>query len=480
MGKMVVTTRTSNPHARPALSHRSRAFDRQQQCVRLRRRVDSSAALDFFNVLTGPELLELTEALLPEHRERLYPPTVTLSMFVRQALAADASCQRAVNAWAASRAAEGLSAQSVRTGAYCRARARLPVSMVKALTLESGRQLHERALQGWRWRGRRVKLLDGTGFSMPDTPENQALYPQASSQAPGVGFPLARLSCVICLASGAVLGAASGPHEGRGHSELDLSRTLLSSFNAGDVLLADALYANYWLIADLLAMGVDFVFEQHGSRITDFRRGERLGARDHRVEWVKPANVPRWMSRERYRAYPPQIRVREVRAGHRVLVTSLADACAVPKGELDELYRARWHVELDLRSIKTTLGMDVLRCLSPAMVEKELWVYLLAYNLIRLLMAQAAAEHGTIPRALSFKHTLQLYREFSTRALCHAHAESLTLLFRLIAQQRVGHRPGRCEPRAKKRRPKSFPWLKVPRHVARSRNHALPEWQRVK
>ena len=437
--------------------------------------------MDFFNVLTGPELLETTEAHLPEHRERLYPPTVTLSMFLHQALAADGSCQRAVNSWAASRAAEGLSAQSIRTGGYCRARARLPLSMLQALTRESGRLLSERA-SGWRWRDRHVKLLDGTGISMPDTPSNQATFPQPACQAEGVGFPLARLCTVHCLASGAVLAAASGPFRGAGHSELDLSRTLLGAFQAADLLLADALYANYWFIADLLAAGVDVVLRQHGSRRTDFRRGERLDHRDHVVCWEKPKTVPAWMSRERYRAYPPQLRLREARVGGRVLVTSLLDARATPKQALAELYQKRWHIELDLRAIKTTLGMDVLRCLSPAMVEKELWAHLLAYNLIRLLMAQAAVEHGTTPRALSFKHTVQIWTEFTAQGvLRHADPDvALRALWRLIAQQPAGHRPGRSEPRARKRRPKSFPWLKVPRHVARQRPAHLPNWLRAK
>jgi hypothetical protein len=420
-----------------------------------------------FNALTGPQLLEITEAHLPEHRERLYPPTVTLSMFLQQALAADGSCQHAVNAWAASQAAEGLSAHSVRTGAYCRARARLPLSMVQALTRHTGQQLSEQALDGWRWRGRSVKLLDGTGISMPDTPENQAAFPQPGTQAPGVGFPLARLCALIDLASGAVLEAATGPHQGAGHSELGLSRTLLGALGAGDVLLADALYANYWLIAELAAAGVDVVLRQHGSRRTDFRRGQRLGTRDHVVHWPRPAHVPEWMSRAQYRAMPEQITLREVKVGGRVLVTTLRDPRAVSKTQLDKLYQRRWHVELDLRCIKTTLGMEVLRCLTPAMIQKELWVHLLAYNLIRVLMAQAATDHGTEPRALSFKHAVQLYNQFSARSLCYGSPDSLALLFRLIAQQRVGHRPGRLEPRARKRRPKSFQWLKVPRHVAR-------------
>jgi hypothetical protein len=317
---------------------------------------------------------------------------------------------------------------------------------------------------------------------MPDTAENQAAFPQPACQALGVGFPLARLCTVHCLASGAVLAAAVGPFRGTGHSELDLSRTLLAAFSPADVLLADALYANYWFIADLLAAGVDVVLRQHGSRVTDFRRGQRLGHRDHVVLWEKPSSAPAWMSRERYHAYPPQLRLREAKVGSRIIVTSLLDAGETPKPVLGELYQKRWHIELDLRCIKTTLGMEVLRCLSPQMVEKELWIHLLAYNLIRLLMAQAAAGHATAPRALSFKHTVQLWSEFTSRAVLSAAdpTGALETLFRLIAQLPAGHRPCRSEPRARKRRPKSFPWLKVPRPVARARNPALPNWLRVK
>ncbi len=190
----------------------------QQRCA-LRRRIGRVQAVDLFNALTGPQLLQMAEAHLTEHRERLYPPTVTLSMFMRQALDEDGSCQRVVDGWAAQRAAEGLRTQSVRTGAYCRARQRLPLSMVQALACETGRVLSARAPQVWRWRGRVVKLVDGTGLSMPDTASNQASYPQPCSQAAGVGFPAARLLAVICLASGAVLQAALGRLEGKGQSE---------------------------------------------------------------------------------------------------------------------------------------------------------------------------------------------------------------------------------------------------------------------
>ena len=250
-----------------------------QRQTRIGCQARATPAVEFFNVLTSAELLATTEALLPEHRERLYPPTVALSMFMRQVLEADGSCQKAVNGWAAQRAADGLSPCSVRTGGYCRARQRLPLEMVSTLTRQTGRLLSEKAPPQWRGRGRAVKLVDGTGISMPDTQENQAVYPQPSTQASAVGFPLARLVMVICLATGAALDMKVGPHSGKGSSELGLVRGLLEGFYPGDVMLADALYCNYFLIASLMAAGVDVLFEQNGSRITDFRRGQSLGTR---------------------------------------------------------------------------------------------------------------------------------------------------------------------------------------------------------
>ena len=278
--------------------------DLQQRRRRMARRSGSTQAVDFFNVLTSQELLDTTEALLPEHRERLYPPTVALSMFMRQTLEADGSCQKAVNGWAAQRAADGLHACSVRTGGYCRARQRLPLAMVSGLARHTGLLLSERAHARWLWRGRAVKLVDGTGLSMPDTSGNQAVYPQPSTQAPGVGFPLARLVMVICLATGAALDAAIGPHQGKGSGELGLVRQVLGSLRPGDVMLADALYCNYFLIATLTAAGVDVLFEQNGARITDFRRGQSLGTRDHIVRWPKPKARPQWMTPEQYADAP--------------------------------------------------------------------------------------------------------------------------------------------------------------------------------
>ena len=445
---------------------------RQQQFgSRIRGRAAATEAVDFFNILTGDELLRLTDELSPAHRERLYPPTVTLSMFMRQTLEQDASCQKAVNGWAAQRASDGLPGMSVRTGGYCRARQRLPLKMVKALACETARQLHAKAQPSWRWRGRSVKLVDGTGISMPDTPSNQARFPQPSSQGSGVGFPLVNLVAVICLATGAVLQAGVGPYAGEGTGELALFRELQSTFCRHDVMLADALYCNYWLIATMIAAGVDIVMAQHGCRHTDFRQGKSLGKRDHLVTWSKPASRPAWMTRQQYQAFPDQLTLRESKRQHRVVVTSLLDARSVSQQELSQLYAKRWNVELDLRNIKTTMGMDVLDCQSPEMNIKQLWVHLLAYNVIRLLMAQAACHAGLHPRTLSFKHTVQLWTEWTARALPATAGQNT--LFELIAQRSVANRPARLEPRMRKRRPKSYPWLKEPRSVARERVQKL-------
>lgn len=454
--------------------HKSRPQPRtRQQMKRISSRVRDAAAVDFFNLLTGPELLELTESLLPEHRERLYPPTVTLSMFIKQALSEDGSCQRAVNGWAAQRTAEGLAFQSVRTGGYCRARQRLPLTMIQCLTRTTGEWLCTGASHSWRWRNRPVKLVDGTGLSMPDTADNQVHFPQPCTQATGVGFPAAQLVGVICLATGAVLDAAIGPCQGKGNSEHGLLRRLLSVFSRDDVMLADALYCNYWLIVALQCAGVDAVFKQNGARKTDFRRGQRLGARDHLVSWPKPKQRPQWMTVEQFKAYPNEVTLREAKVKGQVLVTTLLDDQDVGKQDLATLYGQRWQIELDFRNIKTTLGMDVLRCRSAQMVEKELWVNLLAYNLIRMLMAQAAMESGIKPRTLSFKHTLQIWTQWTLILSGTANDWQRDTLFQLIVQVRVGKRPDRVEPRACKRRPKRSQWLKVPREQARQQVRQL-------
>ena len=210
----------------------------------------------FFNLLTSPELLDVVEAQLPEHRERLYPPTLTLSLFITQALSSDSSCQNAVDAYVVSRVFNGLKPCSTGTGAYCKARKNLPLGLVSNLAKQMGRMIVEHTPAAWNWRGRRIKLVDGTTVTMPDTPENQAIYPQQSGQKPGLGFPIARLVGLICLGSGALLDAAMGPCKGKGSGEHGLFRQLLDTLERGDVVLADRYYCSYWLIHLLMDKGV--------------------------------------------------------------------------------------------------------------------------------------------------------------------------------------------------------------------------------
>jgi len=440
-----------------------RAAQQQRYLAKQAQKVDAN---HFFNLLTDPRMLATVEAQLPEHRERQFPPTQTLAMFLGQIMSADGSCQNAVNEVTVGRLLAGMKPGSVNTSGYCQARQRLPQAMVSTLVRQSGVLLGEQLPQAWLWQGRHVKLVDGTTVSMPDTAENQARFPQHGQQEPGVGFPLARLVGVIALSNGAVLDAAMGPYQGKGTGEHGLFRKLKACFTAGDVMLADSYYCSYFLIADMLRRGVDVVFEQHGARITDFRRGERLGTRDHLVCWSKPYR-PGWMSIDEYRSYPHEIKVREVKVGKKVLVSTFLSPRKMPKAELEKLYWQRWNVELDLRNIKTTLGMETLSCKTPQMCEKEFWVYLLAYNLIRLLMAEAALQANVLPRQLSFKHTLQIWVAWSQRQFLSGAGEGTSTLLVLIAQIRVADRPGRIEPRAVKRRPKPYPRLDRPRQQAR-------------
>ena len=437
------------------------------QRAQIGKHVANSDSYTFFNLLTGPELLEKVESLLPEHRERLFPPTETLSMFLAQVLSADSSCQNIVNETAVKRLGAGLPLCSTHTGAYCRARQRLPVDMASSLARHTGKLIAQNAPKTWCWNGRPVRLVDGTTIPMPDTPANQESYPQPKSQKLGLGFPLCRLVGLVCLGSGALLNAAVGRYKGKGSDEQSLLRTILDTLEAGDLLLGDAYYASYFLLCELQQRGVDGVFEQHGSRkrSTDFRRGKRLGKRDHLIELRKPPIKPGWMEQSTYDAAPAALQVRELETGGKTLVTTLLCDKEVPKDALKLLYRSRWNIEVDLRHIKTTLGMEMLSCKTPEMAEKEIWVYLLAYNLIRLIMAQAALLSDRLPRELSFKHTLQLWGTWGRQGII-ASEKTLSSLFIMIAQQSVGNRPGRIEPRAIKRRPKPYPLLTKPRSVA--------------
>ena len=459
---------TQPAHDEPAQMHPIRST-RAQQHRTVKAHAAQSDAYAFFNLLMGPELFDAVESELPPHRERQYPPTETLSMFLAQALSTDRSCQKAVNDRAVKCLVGGLVPGSTHTGAYCRARKRLPSKMISTLACHVGQRVATQAPTAWHWRGRPVRLVDGATVLMPDTSDNQVVYPQPTSQKPGLGFPQCRIVGLVCLGSGAVLNAATGSCRGKGSDEQSLLRSIFDSLEQGDLLLGDAFYATYFLLCSLRERCIDAVFEQNGARqrTTDFCRGRQLGQCDHLIVLPKPVSKPDWMPQADYDQAPESLTVRELRVGGKTLVTTLLCPKQTDKTALKSLYRDRWHVELDLRNIKTTLGMERLSCLTPAMAIKEIWVYLLAYNLIRLMMAQAAMLSHRLPRQLSFKHTVQIWlawAPFASRSHHNIHSE----LFVLIAQQQVGNRPGRIEPRAVKRRPKPYPMLTKPRNLAKA------------
>lgn len=438
--------------------------------TRVQHYAQTQTAIDIFNALTHPELLDCLEAELPPHRERLFPPTETLSMFIAQVLSADGSCRNTVDQAATQRLINGLPLCSTATGGYCQARARLPLDLMTHLTKAIAEQMQAQVHPAWHPHGRQIRLIDGTTVTMPDTPANQAAYPQQRNQKAGLGYPICRLVGAFNLADGALVGAAVSPYQGKGRGEQTLLRELLDHFEAGDLLLGDALFATYFLFAELRERGIDAVFEQQGARrrSTDFRRGRRLGPKDHLITLTKPRKKPEWMSQADYDHAPEQIVVRELAGAGKVLVTTLCESGTWPKHEIKALYQLRWDVELNFRHLKTTLGMETLRAKTPAMNEKELWTYLLAYNLIRWLMSSSAKLADVLPRTLSFQHTRQLLRHW--QALCPLPRDTEDLiepLLWLIAQHRVGNRPGRIEPRAVKRRPKPYPYLMMPRSQAR-------------
>ena len=427
----------------------------------LRARLDS---VGVFNLITDDRFLDTIEAQLPAHRERTYPPTETLAMFVAQVLNDDSSCQRAVNDRIVRCLQCGLRPPGTSTAAYCEARARLPVSLVETLFKTVGQRVSNDALPEWLWRGRPVYFIDGSGLSMPDTPDNQREFPQPSSQQEGIGFPEARMVALSCAATGAIIDAVIAPAKGKATGELSHMRTLARSLKPGDVLVGDAIFETYWTFVMLQGIGCDGVFEINGSRSRPEKRRVHL--------MLKRPGRPEWMGAETYESCPKHIKVRQVVSRRRgfqdtFFITSFTDQRLVSAKEIIALYLRRWNVETDFRSLKCALDAGILSCLSPDMVKKELWVHLLAYNLTRLLMSEAAALCDREPRSISFRHTVQLW---SAWCQCgqQLDAQGWEFLLQAIAGRRVGNRPGRREPRAIKRRPKPRKLLDMPRSDARS------------
>jgi Transposase DDE domain len=453
----------------------------QQQVRFLRRQFLQDGELPFSNVLSEEVIAQSLTAINACWLDRIYTPLVTLWVFLGQVLSADHSCRAAVARLIAHLISRGESPCSAETGAYCQARKRLPEEFFSSVARQTGRALEDGVDPQWRWKQRRVYAYDGSSVSMPDTAENQRDYPQPDTQKPGLGFPLARIAAIFSLACGAVLDVGICRYAGKGQSELGMLRTLWNMFRPGDVMLADRLMCTWTEMVMLKQRGVDCVCRLTSHRKADFRRGERLGKDDHIVKWPKPAK-PRSIDRETYNALPEFLMVRECRVrieqpGFRVttliVATTLLDPVEFSRDDLAQLYRARWNAELDLRSLKQTLQMDVLRCKTPELVRKEIWTHVLAYNLIRTIIAQAATRHGIEPRTISFKGAVQTLEAFQpVIALQGEHNTAFRQklyeqLLDAIASHRVADRPDRYEPRLRKRRPKHYGFLRKPRRLTK-------------
>lgn len=421
-------------------------------------------------------------------RRRIFSKENTFWAFFSQILDADGGCQEVVRKVQAFAATRDMPLPCASTSAYCQARSKLSGDGLKRILKRTSDQLQQRGRHD-RWKSRRVVVVDGTGVSMPDTLDNQKAWPQPGSQKPGCGFPQARICACFCLQTGALLShRVSSIKSG----ELTLLRQQWDEFKPGDIMMGDKGFCSYYDVWKLQAMGVDTVTTlARRTPVEAATATEVLGPDDLLITWPKPAwNRNLSYSHEAWQALPDSLKLRQIKVtistpGMRsesfYLVTTLTDASRYAASELADLYLQRWDVELFFRDIKTTLGMDVLRCRSPEMVEKEILMHFIAYNAIRLLMVEAAAEVGQAPRRLSFKGSIQALRQWEPQFSQTSDPQEQRRLLGALRSSIAGHlvppRPGRQEPRCVKRRPKPFALLTAPRHLMaeiphRGRYHA--------
>ena len=441
----------------------------------VRARFARNEGLPFADILTEASIREVLNEHGVTFRDRVFSPVTTIWGFLTQVLSEDHSCRDTVSRIIAHRAANGITVCSPNTASYCNARSRIPTSVLSILATRTAEELHTSVGDRWKWNGRSVFILDGSSVSMPDTPENRAMYPQPPQQAAGLGFPLARITVLLSLATGACHDLAIAPYAGKGTGEKSLFRRMYGILKAGDVVLADALFDDYFIACELRNRGIDLVIHAHfnrtGSQVAESRPDGDI------LVWQRP-NKPHGMTGEKYRSYPKQLLMRQVTVDARdknnrvqqfkVVTTILTQS--IDGKQIGDLYEHRWEGEVDIRSIKCTMQMDILRCKTPDMVHKEIWTHLLAYNLLRTVMAVAANENDIEPRKVSFKGAKQALTAFAPKieaARPEDRGRLIDAMLTTIAYHRVGDRPGRWEPRARKRRPKPAARLTQPRHIAK-------------
>jgi putative transposase len=439
------------------------------------------AGLPFAEVLSA-EVIEraFTENDALFGQEDIFCTQIVLWAFLAQVLRGGkgAACSAAVADIATYMQQTGGQVPSGDTGDYCRARSKLDLAALHGLTTQAAQQLEDGADPSWLWHGLHAKLIDGFTFTMPDTTDNQEAFPQQKNQRSGAGFPIARSCAVLSLATAAIHDLNIGPYEGKKTGETALLRGILDCLKEGDVAVFDRYYCSFMMLAILRQRGIHFCVRLHQHRPGDFRQGRRLGQDDHLITWVRPQR-PSWMPEDLYAQMPETMTLRELRfhvtvPGRRTesltVVTSLVDPDTYPKEDIAALYGYRWNAELDIRDIKQTLGLDHVRCKTPNMVRRELWVTLLAYNLVRKLIAIAAAMHEKQPRQLGFtlacQTVLSSWMLLATGA-CRDARQLRHLALERIAANEVANRPGRIEPRVIKRRRDHYPLMHDPRQELR-------------
>lgn len=449
----------------------------------VRARFARNEGLPFADILTEASIREVLDEYGVQFRDRVFNPVTTIWGFLSQVLSEDHSCRDSVSRIIAHRAANGNTVCSPNTASYCSARSRILTGVFSTLTRRTAEELQTSVAEKWKWNGRSVFIVDGSSVSMPDTPENQAVYPQPPNQKPGIGFPLARITVLLSLATGACHDLAIAPYQGKGTGETNLFRRMYDTLKPGDVVLADALFDDYFIACELRQRGIDIVaraqYQRTGTRTVQSRPD------DETLVWQRP-NKPRGMTGEQYRSFPKNLIMRQVTVDARdkenrvkqfKVVTTILDQ-SIDGKKIADLYEHRWDGEVDIRSIKCTMQMDILRCKTPDMVHKEIWTHLLAYNLLRTVIAVAANENDIEPREVSFKGAKQALTAFAPKieaAQPEDRGPLIDAMLTTIAYHRVGDRPGRWEPRARKRRPKPAARLTQPRHIAKQ-PHNRSKW----
>ena len=439
--------------------------------------------LPFATVLPAAEIERIFRrhnAIFGNTYNAVYTTAIVLWAFLAQVLADGKmrSCTAAVARVCNFLIALGKAPPSTDTGEYCNARNKLNEKALYDLVVEAAAKIEYAVPEHWLWCGRHVKLVDGFTATMPDTPQNQEEFPQQKSQKPGVGFPIIRVCVIISLVTACILDGAVGPYAGKQTGEPALFRRRLEAFQSGDVAVFDRYYSSYMMLALLTLRGVDVCARLHQRRPSDFRRGKRLGKYDRLVTWQRPGR-PEWMDEATYATIPKTLTVRMTRfniivPGRRTraitIVTTLVDPHEYSAEAIAELYGYRWNVELDIRHVKQTLNLDHLRCKTPAMVRKEFWTTLLAYNLIRRIICTAAMIHGKTPRRISFTRTCAtILAAWSTLSLGQYHPRATAVLLQQIASLETPDRPGRIEPRVLKRRRHRYPLMREPRQKLKQR-----------